>query len=260
MKAQAQYNEIITQLVDKYGLTRSKVVAEIEKTLSVMLSRWHRANVVVVYGEEGFCAMRFTTAGKEVVNQDEIELSLMRGFPSLRRIIEKKLSMASCLTEVCIGKKDEHETRWGEIIRKNDKGFLVEMEIIEGQTLIAECPYSLIGGHERGSLNVGERKAFHLRRVDPILLHGVPRVKVILDRVSKNLVIGLFREKVSGRFVCRKRYVGHKCFVESDRYIPRTVVKAVSDEIGEHIQILLPNDRKGQAKWNRRAPQREEME
>jgi len=237
---QAQYSEIITQLVDKYGLTRAKVIAEIEKVFSAMLSRWHKTNVVVVYGREGFCAMRFTPAGKEVVNQDVIDLSVMRGFPSLRRIIEKNLSLTSCLTEVGGGKKAENEIRWGEIIRKNNKGYLVEVEVIEGQILIAECPYSRIGSHERYLLIVGDRKAFHLRRINPILLHGVPRVKVILDRVSKNLVIGLFREKISGRFVCRKRFVGHKCFVESDRYIPKTVVKAVSDEIGEHIQVLLP--------------------
>jgi hypothetical protein len=235
------HNEIITQLVDKYGLTRAKVVAEVEKTLSVMLSRWHKANVVVVYGGDGFCAMRFVE-GTGVINQDEIDLSLMRGFPSLRRIIEKNLSLASCLTEVYAGKREEHETRWGEIIRRNDQGYLVEMEIVEGQPLIAECPCSLIGAHERNLLQVGERKAFHLRRIDPILLHGVPRVKITLDRVSRFLVTGLFKEKTSGRIVCRKRYVGHKCFVEAGRYIPKTVIAAVSEEIGEHIQILLTNN------------------
>lgn len=243
MKRQAQYNEIITQLVDKYGLTRAMVVAEIEKTFSTMLSRWHRANVVVVYGGDGFCAMRFVD-GAGAIHQDEIELSLMRGFPSLRRIIEKNLLLSSCLAEVCAGKKEEHETRWGEIIRKNDLGYLVEMEIIEGQPLIAECPFNLIGAHERNLLQVGDQKAFHLRKIDPILLHGVPRVKVTLDRVSKFLVTGLFKEKTSGRIVCRKRYVGHKCFVEANRYIQKTAVKAVSEEIGEHIQILLTNNRK----------------
>jgi len=239
MKPQ-QYSEIVTQLVDKYGLTRAKVIAEIEKVFSAMLSRWHGVNVVVVFGSYGFGATQFIRGVGEL-QQDELDLSLMRGFNTLRRNIEKKLSLASCLAEVYAGKKDEHETRWGEIIRKSDQGYLVEMEIIKGQPIMAECPFNRIGGHEREVLQPGDRKAFHLRRIDPILLCGVPRVKVILDRVSRTLVTGLFREQFgSARVFCRKRYVGHKCFVMSDRYIPKAVVKAVSDEIREHIQVLLP--------------------
>ncbi|MDD3816003.1 MAG: hypothetical protein PHZ02_15315 [Desulfocapsaceae bacterium] len=49
---QTHYNEIINSFVDKYGLSRGQVVAEIEKTFSAMLSRWYGTGTVVLFGDD----------------------------------------------------------------------------------------------------------------------------------------------------------------------------------------------------------------
>ena len=243
---QTQYNEIINSFVDKYGLSRDQVVAEIEKVFSVMLSRWHGTNTVVLFGLDHLQAIRYTN-GVGVTCQNQLELVSMNGWNTIRRMIDKNLSRAACLHEVNHYKCYEHEMRWGEIIRKNNDDLLVELELEKNNPVLAQCPWNRIGVHEQKELSVGQNRAFHLRRIEPTLLRGITRFHVVIDRVSKNLVIGLLRDQLGVqadlRLYCPKRYVGHKSFVEANRYIPKTVVKAVSEEMGEHIQILLMNIR-----------------
>jgi len=239
---QTQYNEIINSFVDKYGLTRGQVVAEIEKTFSLMLTRWHRANTVVLFGDNHLQALRYEELSS-VPLQKQFDLVTMRGWNTIRRIIDKNLTHAACLHDVGHYKRKEHEMRWGEIIRKHEDGFLVEIEIVEGEPVIAECPLNRIGIHERADFSVGQRRAFHLRRVEPILLNGVGRVRIVVDRVSKNLVTTLLQEKLgrigSTHIFCSKRYVGHKSFVEADEFLPKEVIKAASRELHEHIQVTV---------------------
>jgi hypothetical protein len=239
---QTQYNEIINSFVDKYGLSRDKVVAEIEKIFSEMLSRWYGTNTIVLFGLDHLQAIRYINGGG-VTCQDQLELISMNGWNTIRRMIDKNLSRAACLHEVNHYKRHEHEMRWGEILRKNNDGLLVELELEKDIPVLAQCPWNRIGVHEQKELSVGQNRAFHLRRIEPLLLHGISRFHVAIDRVSKNLVIGLLRDQLDCqadlRLYCPKRYVGHKSFVEANRFIPKKIIKAVSQELQEHIQVTV---------------------
>lgn len=146
------------------------------------------------------------------------------------------------MQEVACYKRKEREMRWGEIIRKKDGFFFVEIEIESGRPILADCPLNHIGVHEQDKLMVGQRRAFHLRRVEAIFLKDTPRVKVTVDRVSKTLVKNLLQSYLENRRVkirCLKRYVGHKSFVESSDFIPKKIILDASRELKEHIQVKV---------------------
>ena len=118
----------------------------------------------------------------------------------------------------------------------------VEIEIEEGKAIFADCPLNYIGLHERKRFYVGQRRAFHLRRVEPVFLKDTPRVKVTVDRVSKTLVEKLLQSHLQDSKVnirCLNRYVGRKSFVESSAFLPKKAILATSRELNEHVQVKV---------------------
>lgn len=223
-------------------------MAEIEKTFSAILSRWHGQDVVVLFRDGQLMALGYhETFG--TVKQTPIELASMRGWNTIKRRLDINLYKAACLKEVARYKRKEREMRWGEILRKKSDGhFNIEIEIEEGKPVIAVCQWNHIGIHEHDRLMVGQRRAFHLRRIDPVYLHNIPRVKVVVDRVSKTLVENLLKDQLQNRNIhirCLNRYVGHKSFVESSAFLPRKVILAASHELHEHIQVRVIKAAKG---------------
>jgi len=85
---------------------------------------------------------------------------------------------------------------WGKITACDpEQNLYVAIEAIPGELVTAICPLNRIGIHERrtGDFAIGSKRAFHLRRVEPVLLHGIPRLNVVVDRVPKTLVETLLR-------------------------------------------------------------------
>ena len=235
------YQNIISSFVNKYGLTRGQVVAEIEKTFSSMLSQWYRQDVVAMFSENQLIAFGYHRNSSETI-QVPIELTTMRGWNTIKRILDENLSNAACLEIVKMYKRKEHRIYWGEIIKKDNKSnFIVEIELEPGDVVYATCLSNHLGVHERKVVTVGQKRAFHIRRIDPVIKNNIPKVKVLVDRVSKYLVEGLIRLKLDSTFKirCTKRYVGQKSFVESSAFIPKTVILDVSRELSEHIQVTI---------------------
>jgi hypothetical protein len=238
------YQEIIRSFVDKYGLSRGQVIAEIEKTFSSMLSQWHHRDVVALFSDDQLQAVGYH-ARSGLMEQVPITLTTMRGWNSIRRILDTNLGKAACLQEVARYKRKERQLRWGEIIKRKNDGSLyveLEMEIGKNNQLIAVCPGNHIGVHERHKLLPGQRRAFHLRRVEPVLLKNTARVNVVVDRVSKTLVERLLQSRLDNPGItlrCLTRYVGHKSFVESTAFLPKKIILAASRELHEHIQVKI---------------------
>lgn len=235
------YQDIISSFVDKYGLTRGQVIAEIEKAFSSMLSRWHQQNVVAMFSDGQLTALGYHHGSAEVV-QIPIELTTMRGWNTIKRILDKNLGRMACLQEVARYKRKEHRVFWGEIIKKNnDRSLSVEVEIEPGVPMITTCLANHIGAHERSEIVAGQCRAFHLRRVESVHLNGTSRTQILVDRVSKNLVSGFLMSQLEGtiKIRCLKRYVGHKSFVESSGFIPKKIIMNTSRELNEHIQVKV---------------------
>ncbi|PIE59862.1 MAG: hypothetical protein CSA32_01850 [Desulfobulbus propionicus] len=237
--------EIISHFAAQYSLTRSEVMLEIESVFSATLSEWYGFKVMVFFNDNLELETTAYHKVKGVVIQGEVDIARMRGRNTLKRQLERRLARVALLKQTAHYKQHEKELCWGEITGCDAEHNLhVETEIIPGERIIATCPLNRIGVHERNSpnLSVGTERAFHLRRIDPVLLNGTPRLNVTVDRVSKTLVetllmeqLGPAAEKVSIR--CTKRFVGHKSFVLTSRKIPKSAILAVTEELGEKMEV-----------------------
>ncbi|MBU1420057.1 MAG: hypothetical protein KKI15_16350 [Proteobacteria bacterium] len=237
--------QIIASFALKYRMTMTEVMIEIERTFSSMLSQWYGLEVMVFFRDDlQLEAVAYNKVGG-VVRQQLIDFTRMSGFNTLKKHLEEGLAKAALLKQTNRYKYYEKELCWGEITaRDSENNFHIETEIIPGEKILAMCPLNRIGLHERNtrSFSIGMKRAFHLRRIEPIMLHGTPRLKIVVDRVSKTLVetlledhLGSIAEKLTIR--CTKRYVGHKSFVLTSKRLPKSAITAVTRELGEKMEV-----------------------
>jgi len=237
--------EIIDSFTQKYGLTRAEVIAEIENIFSTMLSRWYRLEVMA-FLREGYQleAVAYSKTGG-VITQKPVPITEIKGWNTIKRHIEYSLMKTALLKEVIKYKRFEKEVLWGEITARGRNGDLyVEAEIVPGERVIAICPLNRLGVHERNTarLAVGERRAFYLRQVEPVFLSNTPRLKVVVDRVSKTLVEKLLLEQLEEeekniKIHCVKRYVGHQSIVMTSKRLPKKAIVAVDRELKERVVV-----------------------
>lgn len=238
---------IISSFAGKYGLTKTEVMAEIETVFSTMLSRWYRLEVMVFFREDfQLEAVAYNHAGG-ITMQQSVDLSAMKGMNTITRQLEKNMAKAAVLKQTALYKSSERELLWGEItVIDAEHNYYVETEVVPGERITAICPLNRIGLHERHTKNfsLGRRRAFHLRRVEPVYLNGTPRLKVIVDRVSKTLVENLLTshlgaEAEKAQIHCVKRYVGHKSIVLTLKPLPKKAIDAVDRELKERVQVKI---------------------
>ena len=239
--------ETISLFSEKYGLTRSEVIVEIEEVFSEIFSLRYGFEVMVALQPDNHLEAVAYNRVDGVLLQKSIDVTRIRGWNTIKRHLEKNLLKASVLKQTRQYKYYERELRWGEITAIDpESNYYVEMEIVPGKTVTAVCPLNRVGLHERrsGDFSIGEKRAFHIRRVDPVFLHGTPRLKVVVDRVSKTLVETLLKEQLgfsAGKMTirCTKRYVGQKSFVIVSRHIQKSAIVAVTEELNEHMQVRV---------------------
>jgi len=239
--------EIIRLFTGKYELTRPEVMAEIETVFSVTLSRWYGMEVLAFFREDlQIEAVAYNNSGG-VFSQQRFNMAEIRGRNTLLRQLEENLARAVVLKQVVRYKSFERDLVWGEITAYDaEKNLYIETEPIPGEKVIACCPLNRLGVHERNSpeFTVGRRRAFHLRKVEPVILNDTPRLKVVVDRVSKTLVEKLLKSQLGPRgekiqIRCLKRYVGHKSIVLTTKQLPKAAIIAVDRELKERVQVKV---------------------
>jgi len=239
--------DIITLFTGKYGLTRPEVMTEIETVFSAILSRWFGMEVLAFFREDfKLEAIAYNGSGGAIMQQ-QVDLSEIRGRNTLLRQLEENLAKVVVLKQAVRYKAFEKELVWGEITAYDaEKNLYIETEPILGEKVIACCPLNRLGVHERNSpdFTVGRRRAFHLRQIEPVILNGTPRLKVVVDRVSKTLVEKLLKSQLGPRgekiqIRCVKRYVGHKSIVLTTKRLPKSAIVAVDRELKERVQVKI---------------------
>ena len=238
---------IILSLASRYALSTSEVIQEIESAFTLFFSQLYRQEIMV-FLREGI-QLEVVTYSKlnGLPVQQLFDLPAVLSSHQFKTILENHLATAAVIKQVRQLKGFERQLLWGEVIRNRAcDHLLVETEIIPDEPIIAICPVNRIGLHERhtGRFQPGQRRAFHLRRIEPVLVNGTPRTKVILDRVSKTLTENLLRYHLGDaahrfQFRCLTRYVGHKSIVLTTRRLPREVIIAVDRELQERIEVRI---------------------
>lgn len=238
---------IILSLASRYALSTAEVIQEIESAFTLYFSQLYRQEIMVFLRD----GIQLEVVSYSKLNglpvQQLFDLPAVLSRNQFKIILENHLATAAVIKQVRQLKGFERRLVWGEVVR-NRAGdhLLVETEIIPDEPIIATCPLNRIGLHERnaGRLQPGHRRAFHLRRIEPVLVNGTPRTKVVLDRVSKTLAENLLRYHLGDsahrfQFRCLKRYVGHKSIVLTTRRLPREVIIAVDRELQERIEVRI---------------------
>ena len=238
---------IIFSLASRYALSPAEVIQEVESAFARQLSQWYRQEIMV-FLREGMQLEVVTYSQKNGLPVQRIlDLPAVLSRNQFVTILENHMVTAAVIKQVRQLKGFERRLLWGEVIRnRTGDHLLVDTEIIPDTPIIAVCPLNRIGLHERnaGRFQPGQRRAFHLRRIEPVLVNGTPRTKVILDRVSKTLTENLLRHHLDDadhrfHFRCLKRYVGHKSIVLVTRRLPREVIIAVDRELQERIEVRI---------------------
>jgi len=145
---------------------------------------------VMAHFREDLCleAVAYNNSGG-IIMQQQVDLAEIRGRNTLLRQLEENLAKVVVLKQAARYKSFERDLVWGEITAYDEeKNLYIETEPLPGEKVIACCPLNRLGVHERNSLEftVGRRRAFHFRKVEPVMLNGTARLKVVVDRVSKN--------------------------------------------------------------------------
>lgn len=239
--------QIITSLANKHGLTKAEIMAEIEDVFAAQLSLWYRLPVMAFFREDlRLEAVAYNNSGG-VVMQRLVDLSEIKGRGTLRRQLMSNLAKAAVIKQATRYKCFEKELLWGKVTACDpEQALYVETEVIPGERVTAICPINRVGIHERhaGGFAIGSTRAFHLRRVELMILHDTPRLNVVVDRVSKTLVENLLLSQLGPeaemvKLRCVKRYVGHKSLVLSSRRLPKAAIIAVDRELKERLQVQV---------------------
>ena len=237
----------IHDLSSQYGLSKAEVIHEAESAFSVLLSRWYGREVLAFLQDETHLEVVAYDQRNGIPVQQILDLPAALSLRQCSAFLEERLALAAVVRQTRPYKSSSRSLLWGEVMRNHPGSDLfIETEIHEGEPLIALCPLNRVGIHQRESnrLQCGQRRAFHLRLVDAVLVNGMPRTKVVLDRVSKTLTENLLRHYLGlaagqYQFRCLKRYVGHKSLVLSTKRLPREAIKAVDRELQERIEVRI---------------------
>lgn len=239
--------DILEDLAQRHGLSSGEVVAALESFLSEAFTKWHRREIMVVVDRHLHVEAVAYEMDSGIMRQRQLDLSRFTSDKIMEQRFHAYLERIAVVKQSSRHKAFERTLIWGEIISKGlDQSLHVETKIFPENPIIAFCPLNRLGVHERHEAHLapGATRAFHLRRVEPVVFGTVPRLKITLDRISKTLVENLLKSwlqdhgfKIDIR--CLKRYVGHKSIVLADRHLPKEAVLYVDRELRERVEIAV---------------------
>ena len=239
--------DILDDLGERHGLSNEEVVAALESVLSESFSKRYQREIMVVIDRHLHVEALTYEMDMGFLRQRRLDLNRFKYDKTIKKRLGAYLEKIALVKQSSRYKHVEKTLIWGEIVSKSlDQSLHVETKIFQEAPIIAFCPLNRIGVHERhgAHLTPGTTRAFHLRRVEPVLFGDTPRLKITLDRVSKTLVENLLKSCLQDHGFkagvrCLKRYVGHKSIVLADRHLPKEAVLFVDRELRERVEIVL---------------------
>lgn len=241
----------VSELADIYGLPEETVKAELLESLSNSLTAIFGTEIEVLSNETGtmeIYSYRATSGDLQVGNMPISSI----GRRALRRI-RQNLTLALVKRRVL---RDYDLCRdlvgcvlEGRVVRAVNHGalsirLLADSPYHPGNVLVGSCPYRLQTPKERGTYRPGDILSFQVLKASPVMESGMPKLEITLGRNGRGLVEGLLlnqiRNSPSGRDIkvrCIRRIAGAYSKIVSTSPLPLHIIKSVSDELKEYIQV-----------------------
>jgi hypothetical protein len=243
--------EIIAEFEEHYGLPRDWILDGIQTAFEQVLSELYRRPVGVFLEEESFEVRLYEDRGG-VVEERVLPLARIRGWNTIRRRIEFQLRKLAVLRDFENLRPYEGTLVKGRIALVDVDGTLyVQTEIRMGEPITCLCERRCQPPRERkeGYMR-GEQRFFRLSKVRGVILEGVPRLKVHLDRMSPELPVLLIQDEMRRRDAWRgdirvkgvKRIGGAFSLVAATERLPPYAIRRAAEELHERVRVVYGQD------------------
>lgn len=244
----------IRDLVELYGLPEEMVEESLLAALSHSLTDIFGYEVEAFLNDAGALELYGYPSRHGELQIQKIPLEKI-GRPAIRQIrrtLTANLVRRRILEEYDLLRQLTGRVLDGMVIKAVEGGPIFAKLYHEGlcvgmNTLAGTCPYRSQTPRERQTYRPGEVLAFHVLKVLPASVDGMPRVDIILSRNSRVLVDGLLMREICQdpamrdmKVKCVKRIAGAYSVIESPFPLPLQAIKKVSAELKEYVRVVRP--------------------
>lgn len=245
--------EYLTGLENRYRLSRFCILDTVERVMAEVLETRYRGESIRVSIDPRSLDVAITGYSQtQGGHQRDLRLSRLTGMKNLLRHVETALEQLQTVTMAkTIEATGKHRVQEGLVRRVTANGSLwVEVNTLEaGISVTGWCPVGNLIPREIGMVRPGQVLMFSLKKVNTVPIDGLLRLHLVFDRTSKGLLEELIRTRLKSslpqlKVTCRKRVPGEQSEVWSNTFIPKSVLAAISRELGgEKILIFVGRNR-----------------
>jgi hypothetical protein len=235
---------ISSDLLNKYNLPEEQVADAVETAISRTLTTMLRIDVLVRLDSNlEVIAINPTQVDAQPIKIDPARIS-KQGKRQLRHQIRLELEKRQSLHECNYLQSLRGQVIMGEIRKVAANGEVtVALEVddhFRKITLTGVCSGRYLPPKERGYFNLGEIRAFLVTSVLSVQKQERFKVQIRLSRTSKALPEILLRQATGRQSIhCKKRIAGAFCEIETEKFIPKGIIKSVGRELKERIIVRV---------------------
>jgi hypothetical protein len=232
------------ELGEKYELSLFEVEDEVERVFSEVLSEKFRADVQVFLRNGTFRIYRFDPEGISELDPKKISKSVIL---EAKERLEQRFNCLNAYKIYLDAKKLTKTVVVGVIRRIINRDLYVEFKnekatFKKNQFLIGVCPYKHQTPKERPLYREGMVLPFLVTSVRGEMVHGAPRVIIVLSRNSISFPVALLKKflEEDGIFIKLKpvrRIAGGYTIIKASQKVPKEYIKKVSHLLKEGIIV-----------------------
>jgi hypothetical protein len=232
----------IDELAHKYGLPQLAVMDVAETTIANTLTKAFRSPVTCRVDSNGLRLIAYLGSNDpKAVELKTISKKLRR---DIAYTVELELQKRQTLYEFHSMRELQGQVIKATISRIADNHTLYAMleinDLLNPVILLGECSLMNQPPHERCRYHVGETRTFFVSSVRPVAGRSYARVRIILNRTSRELPARMLRQLTGVDGIkCQRRVAGGFCEIVTPRRIPKSAINTVGKELREHVQVFI---------------------
>ena len=232
----------LDELAHKYGLPQPVVMDVAETAIANTLTKAFRSPVTCrVDCNELRLIAYLGSHDPKAVELETISKKLRR---DIDYTVELELQKKQALYEFHSMRELQGQIIKATISRIADNHTLYAMlethDLLNPVILLGECSLINQPPHERCLYKVGESKVFFVSSVRPVTRRGYARVRIILNRTSRELPARMLGQLTGVDGIkCQRRVAGGFCEIVTPLRIPKSAINTVGKELQEHVQVFI---------------------